>query len=180
MAQMSVEMPHPKKMLSDKLLNSNTTFGLGRRRENLRFDVLFFKFYKQGLHFSKFKFEIQMQQQMQRERVNNERNSLGENSAESVSPVSSGAPATSRDLLNALAEQKLPTLLKQESPKTPRRSKCLTRSNPANGFSLSPVLKSCSQVLSFPDSNFILKSVPRWLSLSNSRSKLQNRKVQPA
>ncbi|CBY08771.1 unnamed protein product [Oikopleura dioica] len=65
----------------------------------------------------------QMQQQMQRERVNNnERNSLGENSAESVSPVSSGAPATSRDLLNALAEQKFPTLLKQETPKTPRRN----------------------------------------------------------
>ena len=174
----------PKKNAVRQTLNSNTTFGLGRRRENLRFDVLFFKFYKQELHFSKFKFEIQMQQQMQRERVNNERNSLGENSAESVSPVSSGAPATSRDLLNALAEQKLPTLLKQETPKTPRRSKCLTPSaihiNPANGFSLSPVLKSCSQVLSFPGSIIILKSVPRWLSLSNSRSKLQNRKVQPA
>ena len=64
-----------------------------------------------------------MQQQMQRDRATNERNSVGENSAESVSPVSSGAPATSRDLLNALAEQKLPTLMKQETPKTPRRSK---------------------------------------------------------
>lgn len=153
---MNVEIPHPKKMLSDKLW---TATQLSDRADGAKIYVsmyFFFKFYKQELHFSKFKFEIQMQQQMQRERVNNERNSLGENSAESVSPVSSGAPATSRDLLNALAEQKLPTLLKQETPKTPRRSKCLTRSaihiNPANVFSLSPVLKSCSQVLSFPDS----------------------------
>ena len=153
---MNVEILHPKKMLSDKLW---TATQLSDRADGAKIYVsmyFFFKFYKQELHFSKFKFEIQMQQQMQRERVNNERNSLGENSAESVSPVSSGAPATSRDLLNALAEQKLPTLLKQETPKTPRRSKCLTRSaihiNPANGFSLSPVLKSCSQVLSFPDS----------------------------
>ena len=96
----------------------------GRRRESLRFDVLFFKSKKNKTIFRNSHFRVKMQQQMQRERVTNERNSLGENSAESVSPVSSGAPATSRDLLNALAEQKLPTLLQQkETPKTPRRSK---------------------------------------------------------
>jgi len=161
-------------MLSDKVW---TTFGLGRRRENLRFDVLFLKFYKtRALLFRNFKkyLRFKMQQQMQRERVNNnERNSLGENSAESVSPVSSGAPATSRDLLNALAEQKLPTLLKQETPKTPRRSKCPTPvTYKSNNLRFLYRLFSNHVLRFYHFLTAYLKSVPRWLSLSSSLFRL--------